>query len=109
MLWALKLLVVGVICLGWNLELASRKVVDLCGVARYVRCGRLTKWLALACICSFISIPDWWRLACVALSFEPANADSCDVKIGLLSFVIAWRFLEFYSLPELVTRHLLFS
>jgi hypothetical protein len=34
MLWTLKLLVVGVICLDWNLELASRKVVDLCGVAR---------------------------------------------------------------------------
>jgi hypothetical protein len=33
------------------------------------------------------------------------NTDSCDVKIGLLSFVIAWRFLEFYSLPELVTCH----
>jgi hypothetical protein len=39
-----------------------------------------------------------WRL-------EPLNTDSCDVKIGLLSFVLAWRFLEFYSLPELVTCH----
>ena len=58
-LWALKLLVVGVICLDWNLELASRRVVDLCGVARYVRCGWLTKWLALACVCSFTSIPGW--------------------------------------------------
>ena len=37
MLWALKLLAVGVPCLDWNLELASRRVVDLCGVARYVR------------------------------------------------------------------------
>jgi hypothetical protein len=27
------------------------------------------------------------------------------VKIGLLSFVLAWRFLENFSLPELVTCH----
>ena len=33
------------------------------------------------------------------------NTDSCDVKIGLLSFALAWRFLEFCSLPELVTCH----
>jgi hypothetical protein len=39
MLWALKLLVVGVICRDWNLELASGMVVDFCGVARYARCG----------------------------------------------------------------------
>jgi hypothetical protein len=52
-LWALNLLVVGDICLDLNLELASRRVVDLCGVARYVRHGKLTKWLALACVCSF--------------------------------------------------------
>jgi hypothetical protein len=44
-LWVLKLLVVGVICLVSNLELASRRVVDLCGVAQYVMCGWLTKWL----------------------------------------------------------------
>jgi hypothetical protein len=56
-LWALKVLVVGAICLDLNLELASRIVVDLCGVARYVRCGGLTKWMALAYVCSFISIP----------------------------------------------------
>jgi hypothetical protein len=55
-LWALKLLAVGVICLDWNLQLASRRVLDLFGVARYVRCGWLTKWLALACVCRFISI-----------------------------------------------------
>jgi hypothetical protein len=59
MLWALKLLVVGVICLDYNLELASRRMVYLCGVARYVRCGWLTKWLALACAFSFTSIPGW--------------------------------------------------
>jgi hypothetical protein len=58
-LWALMLLVVGVICLDMNLELASRRVVDLCGVARYVRCGKLTKWMAFAFVCSFISIPGW--------------------------------------------------
>jgi hypothetical protein len=33
------------------------------------------------------------------------NTDSCDVKIGLLSFVLAWRFLEFYSLLKLFTCH----
>jgi hypothetical protein len=33
------------------------------------------------------------------------NTDSRDVKIGLLSFALALRFLEFYSLPELVTCH----
>jgi hypothetical protein len=33
------------------------------------------------------------------------NTESCDVKIGLPSFVLAWRFLEFYSLPELFIRH----
>jgi hypothetical protein len=33
------------------------------------------------------------------------NTDSRDVKIGFLSFVLAWRFLELYSLPELVTCH----
>jgi hypothetical protein len=54
-----ELLGVGVICLPWSLELASRRVVDLCGVARYVRCGWLTKWMTLACVCSFISISDW--------------------------------------------------
>jgi hypothetical protein len=58
--WAMKLLVVGVICLVWNLELASRRVAGLGGVARYVRCGWLIKWLAaLPCVSSFISIPDW--------------------------------------------------
>jgi hypothetical protein len=58
-LWVRKQLVVGVICLDWNQELASRRVVDLdlCGVARYVRCGWLTKWMALACVRSFTSIP----------------------------------------------------
>jgi hypothetical protein len=39
MLWALKLLVAEVLCLDWNLELASQRVVDLCGVARYLRRG----------------------------------------------------------------------
>jgi hypothetical protein len=58
-LLALKLLVVGVICLDWILELASRRVVDLYGVARYVSCGWLTKWLTLACACSCFSIPGW--------------------------------------------------
>jgi hypothetical protein len=103
------MLVVGVICLDMNLELASRRVINLCGVARYVRGGWLTKWLALACVCSSSSIPGWYRLVCVAWSLEPPNADSCDVKIGLLSFDIAWCFLEFYSLPELVTRYFVFS
>jgi hypothetical protein len=49
MLRALKLLVVEVICLDWNLELASRRVVDLCGVARYVRCV----WLSLVFVALF--------------------------------------------------------
>jgi hypothetical protein len=51
------MIVVGVICLDWDLELAFRRVVDLSGVARYVRCGWLTKCLALAYVYSFISIP----------------------------------------------------
>jgi hypothetical protein len=88
-----------------NLELASRRVVDVCGVARHVGCGWLKKWMALACIYSFISIPGWYRFVCVAWSLEPLNTHSCDMKIGLLSFILAWRFLEFYSLPELVTCH----
>jgi hypothetical protein len=33
------------------------------------------------------------------------NIDSCDVNIGRLSFVLAWCFLEFCSLPGLVTFH----
>jgi hypothetical protein len=33
------------------------------------------------------------------------NTDSCDEKIGLLSFPLARRFEEFNSLPELVTCH----
>jgi hypothetical protein len=53
MLWALKLQVVGVTCFDLNIRLASRRVVYRCGVARYVRCGLLTKWVALACVCSF--------------------------------------------------------
>jgi hypothetical protein len=35
------------------------------------------------------------------------NTDSYNVKSGLLSFILTRRFLEFYSLPELVTRHFL--
>jgi hypothetical protein len=34
------------------------------------------------------------------------STDSCNVTVCLLlSFVLAWRFLEFDSLPELVTCH----
>jgi hypothetical protein len=53
MLWALKVLVVGDLCLDWNLELASRRVVDLCGVTRYVTCGLFTNWLALVFVALF--------------------------------------------------------
>jgi hypothetical protein len=49
-LLALNLVVVGGISFDLNLELASRRVVDLCGIARCVRRGWLTKWLALACV-----------------------------------------------------------